>query len=66
MWKRLEHQNIVPFLGATVTPLQLVSVWMAGGELLEYIEKNPSVHRLSLVGFRRATSNGAPTPSLGL
>lgn len=62
MWKRLEHPNIVPLLGVTVTPLQLVSAWMPGGELLGYIETNPSVDRLSLVGFCRTTLNSAPTP----
>ena len=63
VWKRLEHPNIVPLLGVTVAPLQLVSVWMAGGELLEYIDTHPSIDRLSLVGFRNATLNGTPTPS---
>jgi len=61
VWKRLEHPNIVPLLGVTTAPLQLVSVWMPGGELLGYIERNPSIDRLSLVGFHRATSNSAPT-----
>ena len=50
MWKRLEHQNIVPFLGITLTPLQLVSEWMPGGTLAEYIKKNPGTDRLVLVG----------------
>ena len=62
MWKRLEHPNIVPFLGVTVTPLQSVSTWMSGGDLLEYIDAHPSVDRLGFVGLRRATLNGAPTP----
>lgn len=51
VWKRLEHPNIVPLLGVTISPLQLVSVWMPGGELVEYIERNPSADRLSLVGL---------------
>jgi len=50
VWKRLEHQNIVPFLGITFTPLQLVSEWMPGGGLAEYIKKNPDADRLGLVG----------------
>lgn len=50
VWKRLEHQNIVPFLGITLTPLQLISEWMPGGALAEYIKKNPDADRLSLVG----------------
>jgi len=62
VWRRLEHPNIVPLLGVTVVPLQLVSVWMPGGELLGYIERNPSIDRLSLVGFSWAMLNSAPTP----
>jgi len=58
VWKRLEHPNVVPLLGVTTAPLQLVSVWMPGGELLEYIERNPSADRLSLVGFHRTTLDG--------
>ena len=50
MWKRLTHQNILPLLGVTITPLQLISTWMPGGELPKYIEKNPNVDRLKLVG----------------
>jgi len=61
VWKHLEHLNIVPLLGVTVAPLQLVSIWMAGRELLEYINTHPSVDRLSLVGFRSTTLNGTPT-----
>ena len=49
MWKRLEHQNIVPLLGITSTPFQLISEWMPGGELTEYIKKYPSVDRVDLV-----------------
>ena len=50
MWKRLDHPNIVPFKGMTLNPLQLVSEWMPGGELREYIKKNPDANRISLVG----------------
>ena len=49
MWKRLEHHNIVPLLGITPTPLQLISKWMPGGDLTEYIKKNPDADRLGLV-----------------
>lgn len=51
MWKHLEHPNIVPLLGVTVTPFQSISVWMSGGELSEYIGMHPRVDRLSLVGL---------------
>ena len=50
MWKHLEHQNIVPIVGITSTPLQLISEWMPGGDLTEYIKEYPDVDRLDLVG----------------
>ena len=50
MWKRLGHKNIVPLLGITVNPLQLVSEWMPNGDLREYIGKNIDASRLGLVG----------------
>lgn len=49
VWKRLEHKNIVHLLGITATPLQLISEWMPGGDLTEYIEKHPDTNRLSLL-----------------
>ena len=49
MWKRLVHPNIVPLLGITVTPPQLISDWMSGGDLPEYIKKNSDADRLGLV-----------------
>jgi len=51
MWKRLTHPNVLPLLGVTIDPLQLVSNWMSGGDLPEYIEKHPGADRLGLVGF---------------
>ena len=45
----MKHQNIVPLLGVTSTPLQLVSEWMPGGDLTEYVKKHPEVDRLELV-----------------
>ena len=51
MWKRLEHKNIVPFLGVTTNPLQLISKWMDGGDLRKYIGKHPDVNRLGLVSI---------------
>ena len=50
MWKHLTHPNILSLLGVTVTPFQLISNWMSGGDLLGYIEKNPNADRLELVG----------------
>ena len=50
MWKRLTHPNILPLLGVTLTPLQLISDWMPGGDLPGYIEKQSRADRLRLVG----------------
>ena len=51
-WKRLKHPNIVPLLGINVTPSppQLISDWILGGNLTEYIKNNPGADRLGLVG----------------
>ena len=49
MRKHLEHRSIIPFLGITPTPLQLVSEWMPNGDLIEYIKKHLSADRLRLV-----------------
>ena len=45
----MKHKNIVPLLGISVTPCQLISEWMPGGDLAEYIGKNPNANRLRLV-----------------
>ncbi|KAF9644348.1 kinase-like protein [Thelephora ganbajun] len=50
VWKYLIHPNVVPFRGITTTPLQLVSNWMPGGDLTDYINKHPDVDRLGLLG----------------
>lgn len=43
--------NIVPFRGVTSAPPQLISDWMSGGDLLQYINGNPGADRLGLVCF---------------
>ena len=48
IWKNLDHPNIVPFKGVTLQPPQLVSEWMPGGHLHEYIKNN---HRANLIGL---------------
>ena len=50
MWKRLMHPNISPLLGVIVNHFQLISNWMSGGNLGEYIKNNSDVNRLKLVG----------------
>ena len=64
MWKHLKHPNIVPFLGAiTADPLQLVSEWMPGGNLTEYVTCHSDPDRLSLVGAPSIVFYSALTPS---
>ena len=63
MWKRLKHQNIVPLLGITQTPLQLISEWIPGGDLTEYIKKHPDAGRLDLVSVLLVVFDPALTPS---
>ena len=49
VWKRMDHPNIIPFCGVTLDPPQLVSSWMQGGDLTEYINKHPESNRFGLV-----------------
>jgi len=49
MWKRLTHPNIVPLLGITLTPLQLVSEWIPS-TLPKYIYVHSDADRVELVG----------------
>ena len=49
VWKHLTHPNIVPFLGVTIDPPQLIADWMPGGNLTEYIASHPDTDRISLV-----------------
>ena len=49
MWKYLTHPNVLPFLGVTISPLQLISDWMPGGDLPGYIEKHSDADRIELV-----------------
>ena len=50
MWKRSIHPNILPLLGITTTPFQLISNLMPGGNLPQWIQVNPNADRLVLVG----------------
>ena len=50
MWKRSVHPNIVPLLGITPDFLHLISEWIPGGGLTDYIKKNPGADRVGLVG----------------
>ena len=51
VWKRLQHPNIVPFLGvpAKIPPFKIVYDWMENNRITEYVRQNPKVDRVSLV-----------------
>ena len=50
MWKKLTHPNILPLLGITISPShQLISAFISGGDLLDYLGKYPNADRLKLV-----------------
>jgi len=50
MWKYLTHPNILPLLGITTDPFDLISEWMPGGDLLQYVNNSIDPDRLGLVG----------------
>ena len=49
-WKNLSHLNVVPLLGVTADPIQLISGWMPDIDLTGYITDHPDTDRLNLVG----------------
>jgi len=56
MWKHLRHPNVIPFLGATLDPPQLVSSWILNRGLMEYVTVHPEKNRLGLVSSLLAVS----------
>ena len=62
MWKHLNHPNIVPFKGITFDPLQLVSEWMPGGELRDYVMNNRDTNLITFVRKFLSTSTQYFTP----
>ena len=67
MWRRLQHPNIVPFLGipAETPPFEIVCDWMEHGRITEYVRKHPEVDRIGLVSvFVSTVRHLAPTPSI--
>ena len=64
VWRGLAHPNIVPLLGVTIDPIQLVSGWMSDTDLTGYIRNHPDADRLSLVGVPSTVPRDVLTPSL--
>jgi len=64
VWKNLSHPNVVPLLGVTADPIQLVLGWMPDVNLTGYITVHPDADRLNLVGVSSAVLCDLLTPSL--
>ena len=63
VWKHLTHPNIVPLLGVTADPPQLISDRMPGGNLTEYIANHPDADRIGLVSDLFTSLAETLTPS---
>ena len=53
IWKRLQHPNVVRFLGlgSDFPPISLVYDWMSNGNLSSYVRERPNINKLDLVGI---------------
>ena len=51
VWKRLIHENILPFRGVDMSIFQLALVydWGHSGNIMQYLESNPNASRSKLV-----------------
>jgi len=47
LWKRLAHENILPFHGIdrSISPLALAYDWCEKGDVMQYLESNPDTSR---------------------
>ena len=58
LWRRLNHENILTFYGASTNQNQfsMVCPWMENGNVLSYTRKNPEANRLRLVSIGETQS----------
>ena len=59
MWKSLQHPNVLPLMGVTMTEVHfaMVSEWMADGNIREFIKACPDEDRLGLVSLFKVSSS---------
>lgn len=64
MWKSLQHPNVLPLIGATMTETHfaMASEWMAYGNIKQFTKEHPNEDRLGLVG----SPLEVPSPFLGV
>ena len=53
MWKYLRHPNVLSLAGATMseTRFEMVSDWMANGNISDFVKTHRDVDRHGIVGF---------------
>jgi len=62
--KRNSHPNVLPIIEAeTPFPFCIMSPWMEGGSITQYIEMNQGVNRLVLVRARHLEINEDTVPT---
>jgi len=66
IWKTLQHPNVLPLIGVTVSENQfaMVSDWMVNGNINEFVRARPDANLLGLVGFTFKVS--VPSLMVGL
>ena len=67
MWSALRHPNVLPLLGVSMAGIQfsMVSEWMDGGNINEFVKVDPDANRLELVGCH-SKSHHPPSLTFGL
>lgn len=55
IWKKLSHENVLPFHGVDMTNFQLALVydWVEFGNINQYLNSYPGVSRTRLVSSHR-------------
>ena len=55
--KQLEHDNILPFYGVsmTISGFSLVFPWCENGKIKQYLKKNPTIDRYKLASKFKPT-----------
>ena len=68
IWKRLIHDNILPFHGVDTSTFELALVydWAHDGNIMQYLESHPDASRPTLVTFLHLIRISRPDRSLKL
>lgn len=51
MWKSLQHPNVLPLLGVSMSEnrFAMISEWMPNGNINQFVKARPEENRLELV-----------------